>query len=81
MIFQEARKGSNSALDTVLWSVARSSAELLISEDLMRVKECPENDGCGWLFVDTSRNHKRRWCDMEGCGNRAKARRHYERIH
>lgn len=70
---------NNFALDTVLWSVARSAAELLTSEDLTRVKECPGNDGCGWLFVDTSRNHKRRWCDMEGCGNRAKARRHYER--
>ena len=71
---------SNVALDTVLWFVARSAAELLTSEDLERVKECPGSDGCGWLFVDTSRNHKRRWCDMEGCGNRAKARRHYERI-
>ncbi len=72
---------NNHALDIVLWPVARSAAELLTSEDRVRVKECPGNDGCGWLFVDTSRNHKRRWCDMEGCGNRAKARRHYERTH
>ena len=34
---------------------------------------------CGWLFVDTSKNHSRRWCSMAGCGNRAKARRHSER--
>ncbi len=66
-------------LDRVLWSVARSAAELLTSEDLSLVKECPGEDGCGWLFLDTSRNHRRRWCTMEGCGNRAKARRHYER--
>ena len=71
---------NNYALDILLWFVARSAAELLTSEDRVRVKECPGNDGCGWLFVDSSRNHKRRWCDMEGCGNRAKARRHYERI-
>ena len=67
-------------LDFVLWSVARSAAELLTSTNRKHIKECPGDDGCGWLFVDTSRNHKRRWCDMEGCGNRAKARRHYERI-
>jgi predicted RNA-binding Zn ribbon-like protein len=42
------------------------------------VREC-SGDTCGWLFVDTSRNHSRRWCDMEDCGNRAKARRHYLR--
>jgi len=35
--------------------------------------------GCGWLFLDSSRNHTRRGCDMRVCGNRAKARRHYER--
>ncbi|HET8727128.1 MAG TPA: CGNR zinc finger domain-containing protein, partial [Alphaproteobacteria bacterium] len=34
---------------------------------------------CGWLFLDTSKNAKRRWCDMRYCGNRAKAHRHYER--
>jgi predicted RNA-binding Zn ribbon-like protein len=67
------------ALERVLWPVARSAAELLISDDRRYIKECPGEDGCGWLFVDTSRNHRRRWCDMEGCGNRAKARRHYER--
>jgi predicted RNA-binding Zn ribbon-like protein len=36
-------------------------------------------DRCGWLFLDTSKNRSRRWCSMAGCGNRAKARRHYER--
>jgi predicted RNA-binding Zn ribbon-like protein len=42
------------------------------------VGEC-EGEGCSWLFLDTSRNRSRRWCSMEDCGNRAKARRHYER--
>ena len=66
-------------LDRLLWPIARSAAELLISPELDRVRECPGDDGCGWLFVDMSRNHRRRWCAMDGCGNRAKARRHYER--
>ena len=52
-------------------------AELLTSGRLDRIRECPGLDGCGWLFYDTSRNGSRRWCSMEGCGNRAKGRRHY----
>ncbi len=65
-------------LDRVLWPVARSAADLLIAPDLARVRECA-GDSCTWLFVDTSRNGSRRWCDMQDCGNRAKARRHYQR--
>jgi predicted RNA-binding Zn ribbon-like protein len=66
------------ALDRMLWPVARSAGELLTSDELKRVGEC-QGDGCGWLFLDMSRNHSRRWCDMGDCGNRAKARRHYRR--
>jgi predicted RNA-binding Zn ribbon-like protein len=65
-------------LDRVLWPIARSAAELLTGEELDRVKECA-GDACGWLYLDTSRNRSRRWCDMKACGNRAKARRHYHR--
>ncbi|MBD0328163.1 MAG: ABATE domain-containing protein [Pyrinomonadaceae bacterium] len=65
-------------LDRVLWPIVRSAADLLTSGDLDRVRECA-GDACGWLFVDTSKNHSRRWCDMSDCGNRAKARRHYAR--
>jgi len=65
-------------LDRMLWPVVRSAAELLTSDELERVRECA-GDSCGWLFLDTSKNHSRRWCDMAGCGNRAKARRHYAR--
>jgi predicted RNA-binding Zn ribbon-like protein len=64
------------ALDRMLWSVVRRAADLLTSARLERVGQCP---GCGWLFLDRSRNRSRRWCTMEVCGNRAKARRHYER--
>lgn len=65
-------------LDRLLWPVAMSAAELLVSEDLGRVKECATAN-CSWLFLDMSRNRSRRWCDMKDCGNRAKARRHYAR--
>jgi predicted RNA-binding Zn ribbon-like protein len=34
---------------------------------------------CEWFFLDTSKNHHRRWCDMTRCGNRAKVQRFYER--
>ena len=58
----------------MLWPIIRSSADLLVSDELELVKIC-DNDECRWLFLDTSRNHRRRWCDMKVCGNRAKVRR------
>lgn len=66
------------SLDRVLWPVARSAAELLTSNKLEKIRVCAGR-GCGWLFLDLSRNHSRRWCDMRECGNREKARRHYQR--
>lgn len=65
-------------LESPLGPVARDAAELLISADLDRIKQCGGHD-CAWLFVDESRNRSRRWCDMADCGNRAKQRRHYRR--
>jgi predicted RNA-binding Zn ribbon-like protein len=70
--------GADDALDRMLWPIARSAAELLTAPELARVRECAGHP-CGWLFLDASRNHSRRWCSMAGCGNRAKAKRHYER--
>lgn len=64
------------ALDRILWPVVRSASDLLTSEALGDVRVCASED-CRWLFLDTSKNHSRRWCDMKSCGNRAKARRHY----
>lgn len=66
-------------LDGVLWPIARSAADLLASERVRFVRECQGDDGCGWLFIDTSKNKRRRWCDMRVCGNRAKARRYQQR--
>jgi predicted RNA-binding Zn ribbon-like protein len=70
--------GGEDALDRMLWPVVRDAADLLTSGELDRVGQCADGK-CGWLFLDTSRNRSRRWCSMEDCGNRAKARRHYER--
>ncbi len=66
-------------LGRVLWPVARSAVELLGSEQRQRVGQCEDDRGCGYLYLDTSRNRSRRWCSMESCGNRAKAYRHYSR--
>ncbi len=68
------------ALDRTWWPVALSAVDLLASPQLDRVREC-EGRGCGWLFLDESRNHARRWCSPTGCGNRERVRRHYARTH
>lgn len=52
---------------------------LFEDEDLSRLRRCGD-DGCGWLFLDRSKNGSRRWCSSADCGNRARARRHYERV-
>jgi predicted RNA-binding Zn ribbon-like protein len=68
-------------LESILWPVVRSSVELLTSDEaLQRVGQCADERGCGWLFMDTSKNKSRRWCNMGDCGNRAKARRHYRKL-
>jgi len=67
------------ALDSLVGPIALSAAGLLTSLAYKRVGQCEDDRGCGWLFLDTSKNHSRRWCDMNDCGNRAKQRRHYAR--
>jgi predicted RNA-binding Zn ribbon-like protein len=73
------RWDASAELDRVLWPIAWSAAELLTSGRRSRIRECEGHNGCGWLFLDTSKNGRRRWCDMRVCGNRAKARRHRQR--
>jgi len=67
-------------LEQMLWPVTWSAAELLHSHDLRHLRRCAAAE-CDWLFMDTSKNHSRRWCSMKDCGNRAKARAHYQRAH
>ncbi len=64
--------------EALLWPILRSAVDLLTSPLLDRAGEC-QNPTCGWLFIDTSKNHSRRWCDMNDCGNQAKARNFYRR--
>ena len=61
-------------LAPILWT----AGDLLTGHRLDRVRRCA-NPECGWLFLDDSRAGKRRWCSMQSCGNRAKARRHYHK--
>jgi predicted RNA-binding Zn ribbon-like protein len=64
------------ALESPLWAIAHAAASVLTGAELGRLRACGGH-GCGWLFIDRSRNGTRRWCEMEVCGNRAKARRHH----
>jgi predicted RNA-binding Zn ribbon-like protein len=57
-----------------VWALAKSAAALLTSAAMDHVHAC-KSPTCRWLFLDTSKNHSRRWCDMKLCGNRMKARR------
>ncbi len=65
-----------SATDALLpvWVLAASAMDLMTSDAVDRVRAC-DNPECRWLFLDTSKNHTRRWCEMRLCGNRIKARR------
>ncbi len=59
--------------------IVESAADALISGELVRVRRC--GDGrCQRVFFDTTKNGRRRWCDMATCGNRAKAARHREKV-
>jgi predicted RNA-binding Zn ribbon-like protein len=69
---------AKNALDRTLWQVADSAAEMLTTDDLTRLRECPGED-CGWMFLDGSKNSRRQWCDMQICGNLAKVRRFRQR--
>ncbi|MFI7061239.1 CGNR zinc finger domain-containing protein [Kribbella sp. NPDC050124] len=53
-----------------------AAVELVRTVDLRQLRACPVDEGgCGWLFLDRSRNGSRRWCSMEDCGTRAKIRK------
>ena len=69
---------ADTGLAQLVAPVAWSAANLLGSEEMLYVKQCGDKE-CGWLFLDTTKNHKRRWCEMSACGCRAKARTYYRR--
>lgn len=61
-------------VEAALGSIANEAVKLFTEGDFRRIKQCGGR-ACGWLFYDTSRNNRRRWCEMEVCGNREKQRR------
>jgi predicted RNA-binding Zn ribbon-like protein len=69
-----------SPVEAILGPVVLSALSVLTGSDLTRIKRCP-GDHCGWLFFDGTKNKRRRWCEMEVCGNRAKQRRRRLRGH
>lgn len=50
----------------------------LLGHNRPELRRC-DGEGCGWLFLDTTRNHSRRWCDPADCGNRARVRAYAKR--
>lgn len=69
---------SRNDLHLPLWLLAQQTEELLVSDRTEMLRQCAREE-CRWLFLDTSKNHTRRWCDMKLCGNRMKARRFHSR--
>lgn len=65
-------------MDDVIPALTLSADDLLRSPDAALVRQCA-GAGCGWLFLDRTRNHSRQWCSSQDCGNRERARRHYRR--
>jgi len=73
--FTLAADVDNDDLAAPLTPVVRSAVDLLTSpSELERVRTCAAT-ACAWLFLDTTKNRARRWCDMKTCGNREKVRR------
>ena len=65
-------------VDGAIARLSESIARELIQGDTSRLRIC-ENQQCRWVFKDTSRTGKRKWCSMSSCGNRAKVARHRAR--
>lgn len=76
--FRWRLRSEDKGLRAVLDRVSLSAEALLRSEYVGRIGQC-SGHACRWLWIDRTRNRSRRWCDMAVCGNRAKARRYYER--
>ena len=69
--------------DNPLWFLRPVAVEAaaILHEQLDLVRMCGESEvgHCGWVFLDKTRNHSRRYCSMSDCGNRAKQRRFQQR--
>ena len=74
--FHRAFLSSGDAFAALVIPVVESAADSLVRGELARVRRCAAEPPCPRVFLDSSRNARRRWCDMRSCGNRAKATRH-----
>jgi len=68
-------------LELPRWQAALSALGLIGSEQRQRVRQCADDRGCGWLFLDTTRNGSRMFCFSNECGNRARQQRFRARHH
>jgi predicted RNA-binding Zn ribbon-like protein len=69
-------RSATTEFDALIWPIMSSVVDLFTSPDITRVKRCGE---CDWLFLDDSKNGSRTWCKKE-CGDRVRARRHYQHV-
>lgn len=63
-------------LKLAIWVFSLSAYDLLTTQDQTLIKQC---GACAWFFLDQTKNHRRKWCDMQTCGTNQKARRYYQR--
>jgi predicted RNA-binding Zn ribbon-like protein len=61
-----------------MWRIARSAASLLTDDDLSLVKRCAR-ESCGLFFLDTTKNHRKRYCRMDVCGVAERSAAYYRR--
>ncbi len=69
---------AGSAADGALGALLGIVAASMLQEQWPQLKACLGRD-CGWVFYDRSRNQSARWCAMNVCGDREKARAYYRR--
>jgi predicted RNA-binding Zn ribbon-like protein len=72
------RLRDESTPEAALVPIAEAIAELLVEGDFDLVRKC-ESEDCTLLFIDRTKSHRRRWCSMAVCGNRAKVAAFRER--
>jgi predicted RNA-binding Zn ribbon-like protein len=70
--------GGELDLDSIAEMVAYRMVEDVLILPMERIRIC-QGPNCSWLFIDSSKGGRRRWCDMAVCGNAAKSRRFYAR--
>jgi len=78
-VYRLDRRSVGDPIDCALADLAEPLALALgAPESIARVRVCA-SETCRYVFYDDSRTHRRRWCEMASCGNRAKAARHRAR--